>query len=130
MHAVSPVEEGCGIGTMSKILGVTRSFDLDRGMIDLSCRNLIPAVQKSITIPVECDLFFSHGVLEHLSDDIIHQVINRGGRQVHYVPSNHYSAPSFGDERLMSAMEWKSKFNPDTVIEFNNGKDLVLIWQK
>ena len=36
--------------------------------------------------------------------------------------------PSFGDERLMSAWEWKRKFQPSSIIEFNEGKDLVLVW--
>lgn len=132
----SITEDGCGIGTISKILKsngrTVQSFDMLLDMVKLSQMNTIQATQKNITIPVVSDIYTSHGVLEHLSDSIIHIILNiqskLGKHSVHYVPSNKYSNQSFGDERLMTASWWKETFSPDKVVEFNQGKDLALVW--
>ena len=123
------VEEGCGIGTISKILGSNvESFDVNGGMVGLCSLNGVYARTKSIITNFTADLICSHGVLEHLSDFVIHSIIKRPGVHVHYVPSNKYENASFGDERLMSAETWKAKFMPTNIFEFNGGKDLTLVW--
>jgi hypothetical protein len=79
------------------------------------------------------DVIHSHGLLEHFSDEDIRKIIkascNDGARViVHYVPSDRYEQPSFGDERLMSAGQWHEIVAPHNIIEFNDGYDLALVW--
>lgn len=78
-------------------------------------------------------LIHSHGVLEHFTNKQINKVIKKYskiGKQVHYVPSNKYKTPSRGDERLLSPKEWKRICKPDKIIPFNDGYDLILIFNR
>lgn len=82
-------------------------------------------------------LIYSHGVLEHMQDDQIRDAIERqmsllavGGRLLHYVPSDRYEKPSFGDERLMSPSRWHDICQPKMITIFNDGYDLMLEWRK
>jgi SAM-dependent methyltransferase len=80
------------------------------------------------------DVVHSHGLLEHFDDASIRQIVTAaalaGARaSVHYVPSSKYEKPSFGDERLMTAAEWYLIGEPSSIIEFNDGYDLALIWK-
>lgn len=73
----------------------------------------------------------THGVLEHFSDDEIKQTIstyndNNIVFQAHYVPTNGYEHPSFGDERLLPVSEWIELVKPDYYIVDNNGLDLYM----
>lgn len=137
-------EEGCGIGTISRILLENNFynlelFDLDPEQVELAktyTHNSVPVYQGNILAyhqPV--DVIFSHGVIEHFSDEQIECILNRqlvvaNHRVVHYVPTDGYDTPTFGDERLMPVEWWVDKFNPTEWHTFNDGKDLVLIWEK
>lgn len=137
-------EEGCGIGTISKILhqrGYKNLFMMDRDleMIQLARLNTsqsIPVIQADIRDirGGGLDLIHSHGVLEHFGLADIKQILDRqrsqAKRVVHYVPTDGYKEPSFGDERLESIEWWQENTRPDKKIVFNQGKDLVLIWDK
>lgn len=134
-------EEGCGIGSVSKALmmmgftGKISCFDIDEDQVNLARINLCsskPYIGNIFDNHGKVDLIFSHGVLEHFQDDQIKQIINRqkseAKKVVHYIPSNKYLNPSFGDERLLSKEYWKEVFKPKQIIEFNEGLDLVAIW--
>lgn len=75
----------------------------------------------------------SHGVLEHFNDVEIRDIIKLQREQyetlIHYVPSYLYRTPSFGDERLMTPENWQEICQPDEIIEFNGGYDLILKWR-
>lgn len=79
------------------------------------------------------DVTFAHGVLEHFSDTVIRRMVARQRRVsrwvIHYVPSAKYAAPSFGDERLLTAEQWQVVASPSSIIPFNDGYDLLLLWQ-
>ena len=136
-------EEGCGIGTISKIL-LERSnvsleaFDFDPDILELAKRNIatnIPLYHGDIRVGVDrpVDAIFSHGVIEHFSDEDIFHILKQQGRRskrvVHYVPTDGYESPSFGDERLLPYRCWLEKFKPSDFILFNKNKDLLLIWE-
>jgi hypothetical protein len=74
-----------------------------------------------------------HGVLEHFQDEEIRHIVARQSEcakyVLHYVPTNKYKEPSFGDERLMSPADWKRIAKPFYVEEFNDGHDLLLGWR-
>lgn len=75
----------------------------------------------------------THGVLEHFEDeDIIAIMETYKDRNVrfhaHYVPTDKYEKPSFGDERLMPVSKWVSLTNPDYYIVDNAGCDLYLFF--
>ena len=138
-------EMGCGMGNITKILHESRDdfnsicFDNNVDMLRLSEFNLgndfIVRKHDIVNLLEESfDLIHSHGVLEHLSIDEMKQVIKNqlkmSKRLVHYVPTSKYSYKSFGDEKLLSIKEWKEALNPDESIDFNNSKDLILIWNK
>ena len=145
------LEAGAGIGSITKQLirfdNTKRYMLLDNSndMIELSRRNLTEEV-KSVTInhilhdiryPIglhEKVLIHSHGVLEHFSDDDINNIlkhqINSSELIFHYVPSDKYQYQSFGDERLMSPAEWSDICRPDAIEEFNDGYDLLLVWDR
>ena len=52
------------------------------------------------------DIFITHGVLEHFSQEVVEQIlinINEDTRvigHIHYVPTDEYTTKSFGDENL------------------------------
>lgn len=78
------------------------------------------------------DIVYSHGVLEHMSDKNINSTIDnwKAKRSLHYVPSARYEKPSMGDERLMTPEQWYKICRPTDIIEFNNGYDLILVFDK
>lgn len=133
-------EEGCGIATISKIIMQNikiniSMFDIDSEQVELSkentCSNL-PYVGDIFEKHGNTDVIFSHGVLEHFSDNNIKKIIARQKQEarllIHYVPTDLYVTPSFGDERLMSVETWIKQFNPIDHFTFNDGKDLVLFF--
>ncbi len=76
-------------------------------------------------------LVVTHGVLEHFSDDDITKIISTYNDdnvlfQAHYVPTDHYETPSFGDERLLSVETWINLVKPDYYILDNNECDLYM----
>lgn len=126
------LEEGCGPGTVSKALNRNDiiQMDIDPMILSLAKNNnkrFIGDLRYNSTKKV--DYIITHGVLEHLSHvdllKIFTSYLLRTKHFIHYVPSNKYKTPSFGDERLMSKEYWMT-FNI-TVIEFNDGFDLLLI---
>jgi trans-aconitate methyltransferase len=133
-------EVGCGIGTITKCLfskGNIRyvATDLDPDMLSLAKRNLGTGVSVrrwSAFVPLEADIIHGHGLLEHFYDNEIERIIAAHARKarcaVHYVPGAAYKSPSFGDERLLTAADWKRIAHPDKIIEFNDGYDYCLMW--
>ena len=134
-------EEGCGIGTISRAIMTSvgeknvQLFDYDKDQVELTKRNLniSHVIQGNIfENHGKVDCIFSHGVIEHFSDNQIFDILNRqkaeAKRVIHYVPTNGYSTPSFGDERLMPIEWWIKNFKPVSHLIFNDNKDLVLIW--
>lgn len=80
-------------------------------------------------------LVHSHGLLEHFSNDDILDIVSTADsiskEQFHYVPSDKYDEPSFGDERLMSPKQWEAILSLQGALkcdikEFNEGKDLLI----
>jgi trans-aconitate methyltransferase len=147
MYDSTIVEAGCGIGTITKIVRKHRDvdiicFDNDKDMLSLAKANLaehknISIVQHDILQPFgfkDADLVFSHGVLEHFTDDEIRQIISSQRQYakyiMHYVPGNKYKVPSFGDERLLSKWQWIDISSPYKVIEFNEGFDYLLLFER
>ena len=146
--ARSVLEEGCGIGTVSKILLNYQPFldvtlaDLDLTMLRLAIKNLgdrLP-IDKIKMMDIRgkdkpcVDLIHSHGVLEHFQDQDIKVILrhqrDKCAKLIHYVPTDGYDKPSFGDERLLPIQYWLDKFNPTRYKTFNNDKDLLLIWER
>ena len=141
-------EEGCGIGTITKILIWQRPevdikiCDLDQDILELAALNLTGYLKANeisrldaIVAPDDVvDCVFSHGVLEHFEDNDIGTILARqlkcSGKVVHYVPTDGYTDPSFGDERLLPADYWISKWEPTKYELFNDDKDLLLVWDK
>lgn len=145
-------EFGCGAGNITRLLleqsGVEHStfvlLDIDEQMLDLAKKNLGELqTNNNILIghgnilygsTVEFDTIYSHGVLEHFSDADINRIINNQKKVcntlIHYVPSDKYPTQSYGDERLLSVSQWKEICNPTEIKTFNNGYDLMLIWNK
>ena len=133
------VELGSGLGTITHILHHNLPnhtycmLDKDPIMLIHSKVNCISArcYQRDITkvenIP-QGDIYHSHGVLEHFKDEDIYNITSQlPESQIHYVPGL-YDKPSFGDERLMSAEDWKAICKPDEIIKFNQGLDYVLLF--
>ena len=139
-------EEGCGIGNVSKshyLFGKNKAkhyllTDIDNAMLMLAYKNLEGVSNKTFVnenILDECvyekdTLVITHGVLEHFSDENIAKIIARYNNDHvkfhgHYVLLDGYLKPSFGDERLLSAMDWIHKVNPSS-IEMTNNEDLFM----
>jgi SAM-dependent methyltransferase len=142
------VEVGCGIGSITKAVSklsltsflVSISLlDNSEEMLSLTRLNLKDEHLDAIYInrnvldykPYKVDVAYSHGLLEHFLNNDIKTIINnlKGAKQVHYVPSYKYVTPSRGDERLLTPLQWKEICNPDEIIEFNGGLDLILKWE-
>ncbi len=73
----------------------------------------------------------THGVLEHFADDDIMKIISTYDNdnvlfQAHYVPTDRYKSPSFGDERLLAPEAWNALVKPDYYILDNNECDLYM----
>lgn len=140
-------EFGCGIGTISKLLindnvGLKHYLiDNSREMLNLTHQNLtnlefemyLHNILKPFEFVDKLDLIHSHGVLEHFEDEQIRTIIKHqkeiAKTLIHYVPSYKYEKPSFGDERLLTIDKWAEICQPDKVVEFNDGYDLILIWK-
>lgn len=139
-------EFGCGIGNITKVLMCVQPNN-NYTLIDNSnlILDLVEQHLDTLHINIDCwdilnkypakfDLIHSHGVLEHFEDYEIHKILENqksiAPLLIHYVPSNKYEYKSFGDERLLSKEEWKEKFSPSEIIEFNDGYDLILKWRK
>ncbi len=145
MDAKTIAEEGCGIGTITKVIHTHNArytlFDYDKGQVALTKQNLINKTNIVIntgnilhyTHKERQDLIFSHGVLEHFTPAQMKDIIKRQRRQatnvVYYIPTDRYKSKSFGDELLMSREWWVKKYNPTSWVTFNEGKDLVLTWK-
>lgn len=137
------VEQGCGTGTITKILmdwNRRQSYilaDPDSEMLAVAGNRCPEAirVQRYAHEPlglVSPHIVHSHGVLEHLSDRMIRHVIwmnNAAKWQFHYVPGL-YPAPSFGDERLMSVDQWNTICKPHEIVTFNDGLDYMLVFKR
>lgn len=141
-------EEGCGIGTISKVLIFTKPeldieiCDLDKDILELASINMAGLLkpeqitqQDAIIAPdTTKDVIFSHGVIEYFEDDNIGKILARqlklAGKVVHYVPTDGYDNPSFGDERLLPYDYWLNKWEPTRYELFNDNKDLLLVWEK
>ena len=137
------LEEGCGVGTISKcLMALDPSIspilsDICPDQIELAYANtgLMPMQNCIVTgtnAPPDSDIVIGHGVLEHFPDREIESIINRqwdiASKVVHYVPTDKYKRPSFGDERLLSVAYWLG-FQPTRHFTFNDDHDLCLIWE-
>jgi len=135
-------EFGCGIGTVTKVLGIHVKYHLldnNIAMLGLAEDNLehaagyIHLMHHDITAPmhIKYDLVYSHGVLEHFDAPDVKKIIDHqlkcSNKLIHYVPSHKYKKPSFGDERLMNKTYWE-QFGC-SVVEFNDGYDYILVWK-
>lgn len=150
------IEEGVGIGTVPKALAALDPMfnprmylgkELCPRMRKLAESNNLPDwfgvipgdITKSDVSYIGTDLVITHGVLEHFEDDTIISILNRyvlnNVNSVHYVPLIGHSAPSFGDERLLTYHHWlglvhasigmrQAYFNVKTTL-YNESKDLV-----
>lgn len=145
------VEIGCGLATITRLLHTSfmaqrlkgggmvgfHCYDKDPEMVHLArCGADFPVDLCDAELPTGCkpDIIHSHGLLEHLTDTAIRDIIaaNRidGARTaVHYVPSYKYEKPSFGDERLLTPNQWMAIAKPTNIVPFNEGYDLALIWE-
>ena len=142
-------EEGCGIGTISKILlwrNEKRCISLtdhDHEILDLCrknlklhlniCFNLSDVINQQYRDDLYPNVTFSHGLLEHLDNGNIESVLERQKEEsmkvVHYVPTDGYKKQSFGDERLLPYKWWVNTWEPTRYELFNEGKDLILVWE-
>lgn len=90
--------------------------------------------KEDITMPKYYEpntVVITHGVLEHFCGDEVALIMETYDNpnvifQAHYVPTNKYKTPSFGDERLMSVDYWTNLVNPNYYIVDNEGKDLYM----
>lgn len=139
VNSKTVIEEGVGIGSISKYLRKQniRTVGVDKcpDMVKLCKRNnpgmdVFCADIFSTVIPGS--VVVTHGVLEHFQDDKITKLLEKyermGQKSIHYVPTNGYDKPSFGDERLLSPQYWLDTFKPSNHILFNENKDLILIF--
>lgn len=139
-------EAGCGAANISRALykklrAQKVNFHISMSdkcvdMLELAHENFAEGYKACIdmlkdTLP-PAEVIFSHGVLEHFTNEEIVKIVSKqlqsSKKVIHYVPSDKYNKPSFGDERLMSAEQWQKICNPTSIIEFNDGYDLILIW--
>lgn len=144
-------EQACGMGNVTRLLSEMNmvspeylsASEIDPEMLLMAANTLFSSGKEGIHLfredafrPFESgyDIIHSHGFLEHFDDEKINTLIETqlecAHHVVHYVPSALYKEPSFGDERLMSPNDWIQIANPDDIIEFNNGFDLILYWTK
>jgi hypothetical protein len=114
-------------------------LERDADMIPLTQENAARLPETAVvqadvlTVPLpQASVTFAHGVLEHFEDAVIRRMVARQRRVsnwvIHYVPSAKYAAPSFGDERLLTPEQWKAIAAPSQILPFNDGYDLLLIW--
>jgi len=145
----SLVEIGCGTGLVSALLAPkmpnSRILLVDKsgGMLAnaskrplgasprvLFCKADIRYGLTKIIQPWGSKVAFSHGVLEHFSNRDIKKITSgiakAGIDQIHYVPTNKYKTPSFGDERLLTSSTWQRLLPNAKITVFNHGLDLCL----
>lgn len=162
LETIKVAEFGCGAGTATRVIHDTMCHNdlsyqyihLKYYMYDKDSRMLKLAQNNTKFLGRKCCKFFhdilespknlekahivhSHGVLEHFSDKEINRILkNQFALKpewiINYVPSNAYTKPSCGDERLLSISKWYKIFNirPTYVSISNEGKDLVFIWKR
>ena len=138
------LEVGCGIGTISKALMRQRPdisvqlLDNDPDILNLASKNMAGLSCELFHSDIlrcqdSAEVIFSHGVLEHFTDREINRILDQqrvsSNIVVHYIPTDGYSKPSFGDERLLPYRYWLVNFSPSDYILFNDNKDLLLIWK-
>jgi predicted RNA methylase len=139
------LEVGSGMGTITRVLKNystgTEHFlctDVNPEMVALTRKNVprdVHCYQHDMREPARyVDIIHGHGVLEHMGDADIRCSIEAHRQSgasyaFHYVPSDRYDEPSFGDERLLSAHEWQQLAAPSQIIPFNNDFDLCMIWR-
>ena len=136
------IEEGCGIGSISKYLKnqkiISFGFDIDSDMVELAKINTGDTrnfYKDDILNPLECSIFYqaselqiTHGVLEHFNDEDLLKIFSRYKRDnkssIHYVPLDKYKVPSFGDERLLPYEYWLEISQAKEYQLFNDSYDL------
>lgn len=139
-------EAGCGAANVSlavhkklKAQGINFHISMSdkcSDMLELAHENLPEGYKALIDITKDnlpsADVSFSHGVLEHFDNEQIAKIISNQLKSskivLHYVPSAKYKKPSFGDERLLTVQDWQDICSPTSIIEFNDGYDLILVW--
>jgi len=147
-------EVGCGIGTITTAIynnfGVYEFAASDNNLVMLENTGThfmtmtgAPAQPYNMKFLVRnvlggnidrADIFHSHGLLEHFDEADISRIISymnsKCAAMVHYVPTDKYKTPSFGDERLWPVEKWQDICQPDRVETFNDDHDLMMIWDK
>lgn len=140
-HGLTVREAGCGTGLVTEIISCKSdwfvtwaAFDNDPEMLEMAWPlwDVIVEIGDMWSGRCHVDIEHSHGVLEHYQDDQIHALLHiqkqYAYKVIHYVPTDGYDEPSFGDERLLPIEYWVDTFKPDYHFDFNQGKDLVLSW--
>jgi len=145
------LEAGCGTGVISTHLcncGLeVTAIDKDRGMLKVARIISKKYPQKpnfkrvdlfDLCFPVDYyDLVFSHGVLEHFSDEQIVTLIKKqlqiSKTLIFSVPSNYLSSKDryFGNERFLGIEKWKrlvDKTNSQIIETF--GFHYIIGWKK
>lgn len=132
-HPSNGIQElGCGIGSVSKAVGGKyKGIDIDPFMVMLANKNTDSTNfhhQSIFDMDFDRDAVkVTHGVLEHFTDKQIVSILERCSNSVHYVPTNGYDEPSFGDERLLPYEYWLDLATPKMWLLFNDDKDLLFI---
>lgn len=140
---------GCGAGFTARAIAQRTHrnplvlLDKDEKVLALARENVDPVARRTGVYYLAKDFLHNyempcvgvscgHGVLEHFSDaDItrmLHRQLDFSRVVIHYVPTDRYEAPSFGDERLMPVKWWADKFSPNHWETFNDGHDLLMMW--
>ena len=132
------LEAGCGSAIMSIFLSMTgihvTACDRDEAVlqkagkiaeswktrVDFSKQDLLHLDFPDDTF----DLIFSQGVLEHMTDEAIQkscrEILRVGQTFIFSVPNHFYKHRDFGDERLMSADQWRKILSPLGRLELKN----------
>ena len=131
------MEVGCGTGVISSYLA-GRGYDVIAVDVCPDMLGLAEAIARSygvrvdfrqadlleITLDVQVEVAFNHGVMEHFTDPqlkiLFGNIMTMAERMVFSVPSNHFTEDQkvFGDERLMEIRQWEC-------ILRSNGFDIV-----
>lgn len=132
------IELGCGTALTTKLSGFQGVIGIDSNVTMLkyakiNAPTIVPIKMDLLTFkPVHHMAVYSHGVLEHFTDMQIRALIAKckraNCRMVHYVPTDKYEHPSFGDERLLSVAHWLKLTRPAGHIVSKDGKDLTLLF--
>lgn len=146
------VEIGCGAGNITRLVRDIHNSEANYTLVDNcprmlslsiennqhhNCNFKISDVRKRLAHGFNDTetLVHSHGLLEHFSNEDIIKIIDEAdaisNEQFHYVPSDKYDEPSFGDERLLSPRQWEAILSLQGQVgfdikEFNEGKDLLI----